>query len=292
MKQIDLVKYTFKYLIVNKPSGIQTDGFHGSSLLPQVFKIFKSLHPDKKKIDKFQLVQRLDKYVTGGLIVSRDEKFTKRINKCLAGKPLSLAVCRRYVGLIPLPSLDSLNVPVDLLNCGTISYDIKLVKDRTREIYLYPAETKFKVLPHLKVAPTSWQLAKYPLLYVADTFIYPIILELTTGRKNQIRDHILQAFGRPLMNDDNFSKFKLLSKDPDSASAKINSVAFKSNQIGLHSAYMKLCTSTKNLEEIVFPIHDIEDRELWTGFVDQNGQLIESLKQELVNFDPKYSIST
>jgi 21S rRNA pseudouridine2819 synthase len=271
---------------VNKPSGVQTDGFHGSSLLPQVFKIFKCLHPDKKKLDKFQLVQRLDKFVTGGVIVSRDEKFTKRINKYLAGKPLGVSVSRRYVGLIPLPNLDDLKVPVDLLNYGTISYDIELVKDRTKQMYLYPAETKFKVLPHLKVSPTSWQLAKYPQLYSANTFIYPIILELTTGRKNQIRDHILQAFGRPLMNDDNFLQFKLLSKDFDSTKVNINSVAFKSNQIGLHSAYINLYTPTKNLEEIIFPIHEIEDRELWTGFVDQDGQLIEELKQEVINFKP------
>lgn len=296
--RLNLVKYTYKYCIVNKPSGVQSDGNgnYNNFLIPQLTKIFQQLHPDKK-IDwrQFQMVQRLDKYVTGGLIVSRDEKFTRLINKSLRSDPAtSLKVTRRYVGLIkteiPIDTLDKQGLRfTDWENgSGIITHEIQAVKDRTNhEIQTYDAETRFKILNALKMSPSKEQVRRYPKLYTANSIIYPAIFELRTGRKNQIRDNVLQAFDSPLLNDDNFKIFKFKSvKTNPFANVGVNSDAYKSNQIGLHSAYMQLSRDGRVIEEQIFPVFDKPDRELWKGFINEDtGEFVQNIQDELRHFE-------
>lgn len=296
--RVNLVKFTYRYLIVNKPSGLQSDGNgnYNSYLLPQLKTIFQQLHPDKKiNASKFQMVQRLDKYVTGGLIVSRDEKFTRLINKSLRSDSSSnLKVVRRYVGLVKTSNeIEFFDKPGLKFNdpengCGIISFDIEAVKDRTNhEIQTYEAKTRFKILKNLKLLPTIDQTRDYPRLYPANSIIYPIIFELCTGRKNQIRDHVLQAFDNPLLNDDNFNMFKFRTrKDNVLPKIDVNSNFYKSNQIGLHSAFMQISRNDHIIEEEMFPIYCPSDRELWKGFIDEDtGEFHQSIIDELKNFN-------
>lgn len=305
--RLNLVKFTYKYLIVNKPSGVKSDGVKDfkNHLIPQVTKIFEELHPGKE-IDyrQFQMIQRLDKFVTGGLIVSRDEKFTKQANKSFreqsanAFRPehssvdTTLNITRRYVGLI------STNKPIDTHDregvtftdpengTGIITLEIDAVKDRLdHEVRSYDSITKFRILQHLKTKPTEKQLAQYPDLYPKNTFIYPIIFELETGRKNQIRDHVIQAFETPLLNDDNFNDFKMVTTK-DALMVDVNSKKYKTNQIGLHSAYIKMKRSNKLVEEIMFPVFDQNDRDLWLGFINRKtGELNSSIKSAIYSFN-------
>lgn len=294
MKCVDVVSLTSKYIVVNKPSGIQSNGFNKNCIIPQVTKILKSLEPEKKlDPSRIKLVQRLDKYVTGGLVVPRNEKLAKRINLFLRGDNSSrVSLNRRYVGLIPIKNFEEMisSIPYrirgseeekykgvifdnDNFEKGIINFDVKLPVDK-KEIS-YNSLTKFKLLRKLQLTPGRKLRKLYPNLFQHD--IVPIILELETGRKNQIRDHILQAFHVPLLNDDNFVKFK--NNLPDS-----NSLYFKSNQIGLHCAYIKL--THNNSEEDVFevPIHESDDRELWFNFIDSTGKFIPDIRTEFAKW--------
>ncbi|ODV77187.1 uncharacterized protein CANTADRAFT_70003 [Suhomyces tanzawaensis NRRL Y-17324] len=278
---INIVKYTFKYVLVNKPSGIACEGYGAHSLLPQVTKFFKLLRPEAPLDPKrFKLVQRLDRYVTGGMIVSRDEKFTKKMNKALAKKEANLLLTRRYVGLLGLVFDDN------SLSSGTITYDVaSLERDLKRSnadgqlLVNHASSTRFKILHHLKRVPTGPQVQKYPELYESKV-LYPIIYELDTGRKNQLRDHTQNAFGTTLLNDDAFTQFKLFL----ATKVLANSTAYKSNQIGLHSAYVKLVQGGNVKEEALIPVHVAEDRELWTGFTEENGDFVAEIQRELVEF--------
>ncbi|ABN68582.2 pseudouridylate synthase, partial [Scheffersomyces stipitis CBS 6054] len=261
--EIDLVKITNKYVVVNKPSGIQCSGFknYAHHLLPQLTKKFKALHPDRTlNASQFKLVHRLDKYVTGGLVVARDRKWAMKSSKSLSSKGNSPdSIIRRYVGLLPIPEDDS-------LKSGWITYDIQAPqKDykgstETRKVLSYKALTIFQILDELKLQPTKTQLSMYPKIY-SGKCIVPIILQLQTGRKNQLRDHTLQSFNTTLLNDDNFEQFKYISMPRSGINIDVNSTIFKSNQIGLHSAFIEMPDKASSVS-FVFPICAKQDRVL------------------------------
>lgn len=315
MNEIQIVKYTFKYVVLNKPSGIQCNGSNNYkvSLLLQLAYKFKQLGGSTQTSSKqFQLVQRLDKYVTGGLVVSRDPKFTKRLNSTLRNEDLSYKLVRRYVGLIPfrddLPFHEQLSEFRELnddkpykgltfddrsYTKGTITYDVQALQTdenispkvtntpTARKIVNHPAETKFKLLHNLKYYPSKGLKSKYPELFKSK-IIYPIIYELHTGCKNQIRDHTLKAFKIPLLNDDKFQHFKYILQSKE---MNVNSEIFKSNQIGLHSGYLNLSNEGGTKESLLFPLSSTGDRELWDGIVDSDSGLFHpNVEDALLSF--------
>ncbi|CUM51827.1 unnamed protein product [Debaryomyces tyrocola] len=321
-KQINIIDIHSRYLIINKPSGIQCNGTksHSNYLLPQLYKQLKAHfsadNPNYKlNPDQYKVAHRLDKYVSGGLIIARG-KNVNAFRKSFSNQNTNLSVTRKYIALIPIPNTVSfkqylhkfgdlkvqhesevrhLNCPEsvtdkkglifkdDLLAEGIINFDIvALPKDdrrnkNTGELVTYNALTKFKILHSMFHVPTIEQISRFPKLYKNKT-IYPIIIELQTGRKNQIRDHILQAFKVSLLNDDKFIDFKMVQK---SNTANINSEVYNSNQIGLHSAYISILKSSF-ANEYVIPIPE-GDEYLWKGFLDEKS-FIETINHELINF--------
>lgn len=328
---IDIIKYTFKYVLVNKSAGVLCDGNKYNSLVPLLRSKFKTL----SKSSRFSLVHRLDKYVTGGLIVSRDDKFTRRLNKAFRYTDSNYKVTRRYVGLLPLnigPFKEQIEGRIDeigsikqieerilevnskikeednneksletkdddisdypsglyfkdaSLSTGFITFPVDLLekdykgKKTQRSVLEQSALTKFKILHDHKYFPTKELVRKYPGLFESKV-IYPVIFELGTGRKNQIRDHVRQAFGVPLLNDDNFEKFKWVLDNELSISP--NSQVFKNNQIGLHSTYMVITASGEIKERVIFPVYADLDRELWTGMVDREGYFNKEVEREV-----------
>ena len=349
---IDIIKYTFKYVLVNKSAGVLCDGNKYNSLVPLLRSKFKTL----SKSSRFSLVHRLDKYVTGGLIVSRDDKFTRRLNKAFRYTDSNYKVTRRYVGLLPLnigPFKEQIEGRIDeigsikqieerilevnskikeednneksletkdgdisdypsglyfkdasletkdgdisdypsglyfkdaSLSTGFITFPVELLekdykgKKTQRSVLEQSALTKFKILHDHKYFPTKELVRKYPGLFESKV-IYPVIFELGTGRKNQIRDHVRQAFGVPLLNDDNFEKFKWVLDNELSISP--NSQVFKNNQIGLHSTYMVITASGEIKESVIFPVYADLDRELWTGMVDREGYFNKEVEREV-----------
>ena len=321
-RQINIIDIHSRYLIINKPSGIQCNGAknHSNYLLPQLYKQLKAHfsadNPNYKlNPDQYKIVHRLDKYVSGGLIIARG-KNANAFRKSFSNQNTNLSVTRKYIGLVPVPNTTSfkqylhdlgdtkiqheneiryLNRPEiltdnkglifndSLLTEGIINFDIiALPKDdrrnkNTGELITYKALTKFKILHSMYHVPTSEQISRFPKLYKNKT-IYPIIIELQTGRKNQIRDHMLQAFNVSLLNDDKFIDFKMVQK---SNTANINSELYNTNQIGLHSAYIRILKSSF-ANEYVIPIPE-GDEYLWKGFLHKNS-FIETIQHELITF--------
>lgn len=280
-REIGLVAVTPKYVVVNKPSGIQCYGTRNYKqfLQPQLYRHLKNHFADslqkETKLDpnEFKIVQRLDKYTSGGLVVGRGS-YGRVLADSLAGRKSTVLITRRYVGILPLEKpassiLEELEEVTDTGNgwLGHIKYNIEaLARDytnsnTTRPMVSYTAHTKFHLI-NTPLSPQELQKATYPGLYQNKT-LYPIVFELVTGRKNQIRDHVTQAFGTTLLNDDKFSEFKMASsKTTENPQKNLNSEVYSSNQIGLHSGYIKVGN-----EHYMIPVPTC-DREIWTGFLD------------------------
>lgn len=301
--KVSIIESNSDYLIINKASGIRSFGtFSSECLLPQLTSLAKRTNP-AKPVDptSFKIVQRLDRFVSGGMIICRTDKFAKIISESLKEKAgrLSVDFQRHYVGLLSIEGnlkeyiqnkltyklghetndFKGLQFENASLTKGTINCDIEsLVRDDrnksqkkknnhsdrniNRKLKLSNASTRFKILHDLNVTPAKKDIALYPELLKGKTIV-PILLELQTGRKNQIRDHVLQAFGTTLLNDDNFAQFKLLSNTEDRK--PVNSEKYHNNQIGLHS--IKL---TVDEAEYIVPVMNQDDRWLWKWYINPN----------------------
>lgn len=278
-REISLVAVTPKYVVVNKPSGVQCYGTRNyrQFLQPQLYKHLKNYFADllqkQTKLDpnEFKIVQRLDKYTSGGLVVGRGN-YGRVLADSLAGRKSSVLITRRYVGILPLEKpassiLEELEEVTATANgwLGHIRYNIEaLARDyndsnTTRPTISYSAHTKFNLI-NTPLTPQKLQKERYPGLYKNKT-LYPIVFELVTGRKNQIRDHVTQTFGTTLLNDDKFSEFKMVSST-EKPQKNPNSELYSSNQIGLHSGYIKVGN-----DHYMIPVPNC-DRELWSGFLD------------------------
>lgn len=256
--------------------------------MPQLTKIFPGCH------DTMKVVNRLDKYVSGGVVVGREDEFVRMANKTQGDEHGKKLITKRYVGVLAVPTsygdvenwiqtLGNDHFHLDTGFRGSITRDLAILNrdygpNNTKKRYLktVDATTNIRILPQLKRRAPKQLVSKYPLLYESKLLL-PMILETVTGRKNQLRDHILETFGLALLNDDNFALFKLHSASKSGTSAKpINSAIFKSNQIGLHAGYVKVGTG-KGME---IPLSE-PDRELWSPFLQNNGYFISEISHEL-----------
>lgn len=64
----------------------------------------------------------------------------------------------------------------------------------------------------------------------------------------------------------------------------MNSTIFKNNQIGFHSGLL-IIENNGVSDEILFPVNEVNDRELWSTFLNDNGEFISPIRNALLNFD-------
>lgn len=97
-----------------------------------------------------------------------------------------------------------------------------------------------------------------------------IVLQLETGKKHQIRRHLSEVLALPVLNDVKYGS-ELIRGDK--------------NQLGLHSAYLYTrIGNTVNKHHV--PVQFGVDT-LWKGFVNQEGQFSDEVKDLLENFEEK-----
>ncbi|RCK56524.1 hypothetical protein Cantr_06005 [Candida viswanathii] len=271
--KLDIVKRTFNYVIVNKPAGITCAVDGRNNIVDELTNEFQKFLPDVSP-SQFRILQRLDRFVTGGLIIPRNKKWADKVRKAFASAG-NLKITTRYVGLIPLARAPK-------KTSGTIDREIEALEkdigrrshdDKPRRVFKYEAKTHYQLLPNL----ARELQGKYPVFRCGQ--VVPAIFQLESGRKNQIRDPVLQKFGVTLLNDDNFADFKFLSVTPK----KVNSTLFKSNQIGLHAGLL-IVEHNGVSEDFLMPVHNVYDRELWGSFLDDNGELISPIRKALLGF--------
>lgn len=272
--KLDIVKRTFNYAVVNKPSGLICTPTGPNNIIDAVSEEFKQFLPNVNS-SQFRIVQRLDRFVTGGLLIARNKKWADKVRRSFYGSG-NLKLTRRYVGLIPLEKIPKTTNGIIEHEIEALEKDYrgKREQEHPRKILKYSAKTHYQLLPSLARTLEG----NYPVFELGQ--VVPAIFQLETGRKNQIRDHVLQKFGVPLLNDDNFAEFKFNSEQHKN----VNSTLFKNNQIGLHSGLL-IIDNNEVSEEILFPMNDIRDRELWGTFIDENGEFINPIRNALLNFD-------
>lgn len=243
-----IIKYTFKYVLYNKQCGTVCQGYGLNLMLRSVVSQFAALEPTKAvKPQDFRPVHRLDKNVSGVMMIARDQEFARKVANSLAGKQSPYRVTRRYVGLL------NGVVPSTISKSGTIALPVPVYTDKVAQL---PTEgtTHYHLLPSVGS-------------------ITPVVLQLDTGRKYQIRSHCLDFFGLPLVNDLAFRAFQKGQSSVDPG------------QIGLHLGYFRLENTKRVMEEVTAPITN-DPQGIWTPFIDSNGDFKEPIRSALANFNP------
>ncbi|ODQ80217.1 hypothetical protein BABINDRAFT_13102 [Babjeviella inositovora NRRL Y-12698] len=257
------------FLIVNKPPGIvsQSGKQHHSRKLDEesvIYQLSKQLrrdYPESKEYSQLKTVHRLDRPVTGAMVIAKTKIGAQNFSKNLQqGGNKGFLIKRRYIALIQEPDLQYVyrNKCIHFTN-----------KEKTQGIITTDAGktsvTKFHALTDLEPQPLSG-LAEYfnrvPRI--------PVLLELVSGRKHQIREHLQEAFRQPVLNDMEYDA------DP---------LHIDFNQIALHSLYVKTKVGMA-MNEIIAPM--CYGQGLWDGYLDQEGNFLPEIVQAVREFEVPY----
>ncbi len=174
MNKLEIIYQNEDIYIINKPSGLATQGGEGithsvDTLLAQ------------QVGQKIYLVHRLDKETAGLLIVAKNSKSASIWTNLIASKEIIKTYNALCVGILPQTS-------------GFISEPI------THKGITKNAKTSFSVI---SVMPRTIELQdtteEIPLSLVK--------LQLSTGRMHQIRIHLAKN-GTPIAGDDKYGNFK------------------------------------------------------------------------------------
>ncbi|ODV97896.1 hypothetical protein PACTADRAFT_47732 [Pachysolen tannophilus NRRL Y-2460] len=200
-----------------------------------------------------QLVHRLDNFVTGGMLISKDKNSAKNFSKYLRNKSVDnnenkgWAFKRRYVAVVDKPSLiDS-------------SY-VQITKERNyiKGLVDRPIDDKDSITKFILPRKSPFE----------DKSL--IILELVTGRKHQIRKH-LQFLDLACLNDSKFGSTYIFDKADK-------------RQIGLHSSFIQIQIGLQEPKKFLIPIL-YGKKSIWNGFIDANGYFPEYINKYLFDFD-------
>ena len=178
MNKLEIVYQNDNIYIINKPSGLATQG--GKGITHSVDTVLA-----QQVGQKVHLVHRLDKETAGLLIVAKDSKSASIWTDLIATKEITKTYNALCVGILPQKS-------------GFISDPI-IQKGITKN-----AQTYFKVLSTvIKPIEASEVTEDYSLSLVE--------LQLSTGRMHQIRIHLAKN-GTPIAGDDKYGDFKANKK--------------------------------------------------------------------------------
>lgn len=189
-----------KYVIVNKAPGVDCQDLHKGKKTHKtidrrgLFTLLKQVDPEIRNI------HRIDKWVTGGLIVARDKTTSQRFSRQLQkGGKHGYGFKRRYVAVTKPAELPDAN-----------------------EFLRYTDETKTAGIIETKVdkGESITKFIKGPIFNDLQIFI----LQLETGRKHQIRTHLSDVLNMPILYDIKYGFEGQRTKD---------------RTIGLHSAFIK-----------------------------------------------------
>ena len=249
-RQIPIIFENAHYLIVNKPPGIPSQppdtrtwgrthpGLDPTPLLDR----FKTIYCSYKQVELYRTVHRLDHCVTGGMLIAKTKdasiKFSRFLQK---GGNKGYKLLRKYVAIVERPSCLDKRFN-DQVNNG--SHYNSLVSHDGRQI------TKFKLIDE-----------------------QCIVLQLVTGKKHQIRQHLSQILNQPILNDQKYGSTSKLT------------TPFK-DQIALHSA----CIITKiglQTQTHLIPMKFNNTGKLWSRrYVNEEGEFISQIKDVLIeNWD-------
>lgn len=200
MKAIEIVYQNDEILVVNKPSGMSSQGGEESGLpLDEVL--------CKQLMKKVYLAHRLDRDTSGLMIAAKSKAAAAKWTALVSSKEVK----KEYIALC-------FNVP--RARRGTITMPIAERRGRDQKGRVLSAATQYEVLCTGKAeikeqtaplglqngdAPHSLLPTPYPLI---PTPFSLILARLLTGRNHQIRIH-LASIGCPIAGDDKHGDFAM-----------------------------------------------------------------------------------
>jgi len=163
-------------IVLNKPEGLASIAENDQSL--------DSLHSllEKKYAQKFFIVHRLDKEVSGVIIFAKNSDTHKIINDQFAGRTVKKTY-KALISGVPRETEGIINKPIREFGSGRMGIDEKKGKQ---------SRTKFRVIDRFK---------DYTLLE----------LDPSTGRRHQLRVH-LYSIGCPIAGDQRYGDKSIQSK--------------------------------------------------------------------------------
>jgi 21S rRNA pseudouridine2819 synthase len=233
-----LVQCTKHYIVLNKAPGIavQNDDIRMAKSKRQegLFTILKQLDPSLKP------VHRLDKVVSGGLLLARGKSAAQRFSRNLQrGGNSGYPFIRRYVALIHRDKI-------------SYSNNVFLHGDGVGEI---------------RVPGITEEVTKFIISdQVADGYT-PVVMELLTGKKHQLRRAMAHEFHSPILNDFLYGG---------------GNIRHPRNAIALHSSLV-VTKIGQNWQHHLVPVDYAQ--ELWRGFTTQDGHFVDEIQRLLTDFD-------
>jgi 23S rRNA-/tRNA-specific pseudouridylate synthase len=204
-------------IAINKPPGLAVQGgkrvrISVDSLLPHAFPKHFSREPSASSYDNLKLVHRLDRDVTGVLLLGKGADATARLAHAFQGKSLSAtgpaattaaktsrastprpaAVEKLYWAVVINPSLRGFSIKK-----GSSGYlDAPITNNYNTATATAPvmALTRFRVLDINPSTNAAW-----------------LELEPITGRKHQLRQHCARDLGLPILGD---GRYGLVRNEP------------------------------------------------------------------------------
>lgn len=191
------------YLIVNKPPNVYSqppDKRRVSKSDPPYVVLPELKQEYGESAKEWRLVHRLDSVVTGGMLIAKDKRSSELFSRNLRhGGNKGYKLTRRYVALVN-------GVPGGLRCSPEFDKDHGVIVTET--------------------GTGERMVTKYVRV---DSRCY--ILELVTGKKHQIRRHMAEVLGSPILNDTRYGAPPVMLGSPQ-GSPRVH----LGGQIGLHSA--------------------------------------------------------
>ncbi|AQZ17309.1 PUS5 (YLR165C) [Zygosaccharomyces parabailii] len=230
------------YLLVNKPPNVLSQP--GDSNRWFLRGVYKNQHDNRckvlldelraqrflqsKDIMEWRLVQRLDCCVTGGILIAKNKNAAACFSRNLKLGGNKGFKLKRKYVALVQEIPDS---KTHLKDCGLIDKNGMISKYRRFDENC-------------------------------------ILVELVTGKKHQVRQHLSKELKQPILNDIKYSGLQIAGAD--------------AAQIALHSAFVKTLIGQQNREHLI-PMIFRNDETLWNRrYLEPNGQFIPEIRKLLL----------
>lgn len=226
--RLPIIHENVHFLLVNKPPGVlsQPGGYQVGNLSTLLEQFSPESYGDLK------IVHRLDTNVTGGMVLAKNKNAARQFHRGFLNPHSGFGLRRRYIALVNRISGCSAAGIVD------------------KEIGGKPALTKYKLINYELKNRENVQL---------------VLLELVTGRKHQIRNH-LSTLGMSCVND---MKYGSQIQFPET------------RQIGLHSCWLETRIGMQ-LNKFMIPI--LFGFDIWEGFIEKDGSFVKEIRDQIEPF--------